>query len=133
MIKGSPNLLSLGRLCKLAGFGFIWPPYEDPLLRSPQGHCYRVPIEHFVPSLNNDLEQVSASEVHDLLINICTAVPCFATAPSPSHKVLIEFVVTMIPTLASSANLSLVLTRCAFHCQKQMFPLTQVLSMFWIS
>ena len=49
IVKDSPPLLSVGRLCMLEGFGFFWPPRRTPWLVSPDGRKINLQVHDFVP------------------------------------------------------------------------------------
>ena len=66
ILRNSPSVLALGRLCVESGYGFAWPPHSEPLLFSPTGQIYQVPLQQFVPVLN-DVQQLSPSVAIDSL------------------------------------------------------------------
>ena len=49
IVKDSPPLLSVGRLCMLEGYGFFWPPRQIPWLISPTGRRINLQVHDFVP------------------------------------------------------------------------------------
>ena len=49
VVKDSPPLLSVGRLCMLEGLGFYWPPRKTPWLISPAGKRIHLSVHDFVP------------------------------------------------------------------------------------
>ena len=49
VVKDSPPLLSVGRLCMLEGLGFYWPPRKTPWLSSPAGQRTNFSVHDFVP------------------------------------------------------------------------------------
>jgi hypothetical protein len=53
VLPGSPDALSLGRMCALHGYRFIWEPYaQEPILISPNGKSQTLYTEHFVAYLD---------------------------------------------------------------------------------
>ena len=61
ILRNSPSVLALGKLCCESGYAFVWGPFTDPLLFSPCGQVYRVPQHQFVPVLNQ-VEQLSSDD-----------------------------------------------------------------------
>ena len=51
VLRGSPNLLSMGELHN-QGYGFYWPPGESPTLELPDGSEIEVPVEGNVPTIS---------------------------------------------------------------------------------
>ena len=58
VMHDSPSVLSLGRLCVQNNFAFVWPPGSNPILILPNGASCEVPLQGFVPVL----EQVNACD-----------------------------------------------------------------------
>ena len=56
VLKNSPSVLALGRLCCQSGFAFLWAPHEEPVLITPTGLPVRVPLHQFVPIMSGVME-----------------------------------------------------------------------------
>ena len=75
ILRNSPSVLSLGRLCCDSGYGFAWAPFSDPLLFTPSGHAYSVPQHQYVPVLNQVREVTSDDSAHRIgqILNLLEA------------------------------------------------------------
>ena len=50
IVSGSPNIISVGRRCMLAGYGFYWPPFKNPYLVTPdRKRRVQCTVDKFVP------------------------------------------------------------------------------------
>ena len=110
VLANTPSVLALGRLCMLQGFGFSWPPGQLPILTSPAGIAYEIPLTHFVPTLDAVRQlppEEAALRIQALIENIqpssIRAVPATQCNPTlleqfhmfrntllPSHRLLFE-------------------------------------------
>ena len=53
ILNSTPNVESLGQLCMIDGFSFVWVTKELPILITPSGEAFQVQTEHFVPIMNS--------------------------------------------------------------------------------
>ncbi|MCH2074919.1 MAG: hypothetical protein MK130_08695, partial [Puniceicoccaceae bacterium] len=53
VLDDTPAVVSIGRLCILAGYGFYWPPDEEPYFLSPSGRIIKCDVEDFIPMLDS--------------------------------------------------------------------------------
>ena len=92
ILRDSPSVLALGKLCVESGYGFAWPPQSEPLLFSPSGQIYQVPLQHFVPMLH-DVQQLSPTAALESLSSfhsmIQKNVPIH-TLPAPLQQLTIQ-------------------------------------------
>ena len=58
ILKDSPNILSLGRMCGVLGCTFTWYPFEDePTFYSPTGEELGIRVKDWVPYLVEDIKR----------------------------------------------------------------------------
>ena len=55
LLPDSPHVFSLGRLCLNDDFDFAWSRRKAPKLTLPSGYSIDVPVENFVPIINEEL------------------------------------------------------------------------------
>ena len=58
VLPDSPNLLSLGRLCMLLGYSFVWRCGKTPILIGRDGQVFRCNVENFVPFVDAEQPEV---------------------------------------------------------------------------
>lgn len=62
MMKGCPNILSLGKRCIQEGFACEWKSGKWPVLTSADGQSYELDIENYVPVFNASGSSSSSSK-----------------------------------------------------------------------
>ena len=68
MSRGTPSVLSLGRLCKDEGFDLCWPRYsDDPYMVGKDRLILRFKEKNYVPVLNSKVEPEYADKITALL------------------------------------------------------------------
>ena len=97
ILPNSPNVVSLGRLCAQHKYGILWFWDEEPLLFTPDKRCFKIPLQHFVPIISQDLQQLPQVDIKRLVDKFITGVVgdeglmlCSLAMPS-SGQCLIEY------------------------------------------
>ena len=74
VLADSPNVLSMGQMCMKHGYGVLWPPADLPVLFTPDGRCFQVPLEYFVPVISQDLSALHPTQAQTIFENFTTTV-----------------------------------------------------------
>ena len=88
ILSDCPDVLSMGRLIEESGYELHWKPGHC-MWKNPQRNVYQLPLEHYVPMLQDDKSDMHAVELNfgiDFLCQPC--VPAGATGPSSSGEIV---------------------------------------------
>ena len=66
VLDGTPDVDSLGQLCMLEGYSFFWAGRSLPVLMTPEGSCFEIPLDEFVPIVEN-VKSLNPHEVKAVL------------------------------------------------------------------